>query len=164
MSFSFVEAVSGLAALGDSIDGTGRVARRLARARADGSTVATEWSCPFCGRFAESEIESLRHIALEAHYLRRAAPDDLRALFTPVGDGPSSRRIPVKRVRLMDGRVRYRIVVDVDPELGRKRDQRTFTYDTFDEAASARAQFIDARRSAVDSARQNRLGKNLEAS
>ena len=50
---------------------------------------------------------------------------------------------PIKKVELADGSTRYRFVVDVGKKPNGKRDQRTFTYDTYKEARNERARIIN---------------------
>lgn len=49
---------------------------------------------------------------------------------------------PIKRVRLQDGRTRWRFVIDIGPKPDGRRDQRTFTYDTKKEAIAERAKVL----------------------
>lgn len=136
-----IEQISVVAPLAGVLDGTPQVAPKLAKARADGSPVATQWQCPYCSRYGRSYVENLEHIALEARFAIAEMPDELRAKYTkPKG---SSKPRAVSRIKLADGRVRYRFVVDVGKKPDGKRDQRTFTYDLVEEAIAERARIID---------------------
>jgi integrase len=52
---------------------------------------------------------------------------------------------PIKRVVLKDGRVRYRLTIDVGTKPDGRRDQRTFTFDSLREARAERGRIISER-------------------
>jgi integrase len=60
-------------------------------------------------------------------------------------ESKAKKQDPIHKIELSDGTTRYRFVIDVGEKPDGKRDQRTFTYDTYREAKAERAKIIAGR-------------------
>ena len=72
-------------------------------------------------------------------------------------------REPIKKIKLKNGVIRWRFVIDVGVKPDGKRDQRTHTFDTLDEARKERAKIIaDLARNVFVRPTKKTLGEHLD--
>lgn len=151
--------ISAIGALGQAIDGTRQPSKRLEKLRADpGSPVATRWRCLACGRYAFTQEDGLRHLAVELREAIHLLPADTRGLFVPPEHRQRRRQnrhhtvYPVFQFCWSDCSVDHcdlhgwGFVVDAGRKFDGRRNQLTrSTFRTAEEAVEARAALKELR-------------------